>query len=153
MDKKEKEKCVAAMLLLNIAAWLLFLMMDAVAELLLDMDGILDGGFLTIPFVLTVLFIIFEKKLFDIVRFRAKYNLLLAMSFVLFAAVFGGIAWILCMEDIWLIPQGCRGFLGGLNGVEYLAFPFAYGIVSLILGFVFKLVSYILYRRKEHKSL
>ena len=140
MDKKEKEKCVAAMLLLNIVAWVLFLMMDAVAELLLNMDGILDYGFFTIPCVLTVLFITFEKKLFDTVRFRAKYNLLLTISFVLFAAVFGGMAWILGMEDIWLIPQANRGWFS-LNGIEYLIFPFTYGIVSLILGFVLKLVS------------
>lgn len=153
MDKKEKEKCVAAIFLLNIAAWLFFLMLDAIAELLLDMDGILDGGFFTIPCVLTVLYFIFEKKLFDTVRFRAKYNLLLAISFVLIAAVFGGIAWILCFEDIWLIPQGNRGIFGGLNGLEYLVFPFTYGIVSLILGFVLKLVSYILYRRKTHNDL
>ena len=96
MDKKEMEKCIAAMLLLNILSWILFLMLDAVAELLLDTDGILDGGFFTIPCVLTVLYFIFEKKLFYTVRFRAKYNLLLPISFVLFTAVFGGIAWILC---------------------------------------------------------
>lgn len=153
MDKKEKEKCVAAIFLLNIAAWLFFLMLDAIAELLLDMDGILDGGFFTIPCVLTVLYFILKKKLFDTVRFRAKYNLMLTVSFVLIAAVFGGIAWILCFEDIWLIPQGNRGIFGGLNGLEYLVFPFTYGIVSLILGFVLKLVSYILYRRKTHNDL
>lgn len=77
----------------------------------------------------------------------------MTVSFVLIAAVFGGIAWILCFEDIWLIPQGNRGIFGGLNGLEYLVFPFTYGIVSLILGFVLKLVSYILYRRKTHNDL
>lgn len=148
MDKKINKKCVAAMLLLNSAAWLLFLMMDAIAELLLNDDGILDYGLFSIPCLLTVLYILFEKRLFDVVRFRAKYNLLLTVSFVLTDAVLGGITWLLCLgANIWLIPQPNRGWFS-LNGIEYLIFPFTYGITSLILGFLMKLTAYIVHRRK-----
>ena len=144
MDKKEKERCVTAMLLLNIAAWLIFLIMDAAAELLLNEDGVLDYGFFTIPCVLTVLYLIVEKRLFTMVRFKAKYNLLLTVSFVLAATVLGGIVWFLCLTmNIWLIPQANRGWFISLNGIEYLIFPFTYGIISLILGFVIKLITYI----------
>ena len=106
MDKKEKERCVTAMLLLNIAAWLIFLIME--------------------------------------------YNLLLTVSFVLAATVLGGIVWFLCLTmNIWLIPQANRGWFISLNGIEYLIFPFTYGIISLILGFVIKLITYIVYRKKK----
>ena len=150
MDKKEKERCVTAMLLLNIAAWLIFLIMDAAAELLLNEDGVLDYGFFTIPCVLTVLYLIVEKRLFTMVRFKAKYNLLLTVSFVLAATVLGGIVWFLCLTmNIWLIPQANRGWFISLNGIEYLIFPFTYGIISLILGFVIKLITYIVYRKKK----
>lgn len=149
MDKKEKERCVTAMFLLNIAAWLIFLIMDAAAELLLNEDGVLDYGFFTIPCVLTVLYIIVEKRLFAMVRFKARYNLLLTVSFVLTAAVLGGIVWFMCLTmNIWPIPQANRGWIS-LNGIEYLIFPFTYGIISLILGFVIKLIAYIVYRRKK----
>ena len=150
MDKKEKERCVTAMLLLNIAAWLIFLIMDAAAELLLNEDGVLEYGFFTIPCVLTVLYLIVEKRLFTMVRFKAKYNLLLTVSFVLAATVLGGIVWFLCLTmNIWLIPQANRGWFISLNGIEYLIFPFTYGIISLILGFVIKLITYIVYRKKK----
>ena len=150
MDKKEKERCVTAMFLLNIAAWLIFLIMDAAAELLLNEDGVLDYGFFTIPCVLTVLYLIVEKRLFTMVRFKAKYNLLLTVSFVLAATVLGGIVWFLCLTmNIWLIPQANRGWFISLNGIEYLIFPFTYGIISLILGFVIKLITYIVYRKKK----
>ena len=150
MDKKEKERCVTAMLLLNIAAWLIFLIMDAAAELLLNEDRVLDYGFFTIPCVLTVLYLIVEKRLFTMVRFKAKYNLLLTVSFVLAATVLGGIVWFLCLTmNIWLIPQANRGWFISLNGIEYLIFPFTYGIISLILGFVIKLITYIVYRKKK----
>lgn len=150
MDKKEKERCVTAAFLLNIAAWLIFLIMDAAAELLLNEDGVLDYGFFTIPCVLTVLYLIVEKRLFTMVRFKAKYNLLLTVSFVLAATVLGGIVWFLCLTmNIWLIPQANRGWFISLNGIEYLLFPFTYGIISLILGFVIKLITYIVYRKKK----
>lgn len=150
MDKKEKERCVTAAFLLNIAAWLIFLIMDATAELLLNEDGVLDYGFFTIPCVLTVLYLIVEKRLFTMVRFKAKYNLLLTVSFVLAATVLGGIVWFLCLTmNIWLIPQANRGWFISLNGIEYLIFPFTYGIISLILGFVIKLITYIVYRKKK----
>lgn len=150
MDKKEKERCVTATFLLNIAAWLIFLIMDATAELLLNEDGVLDYGFFTIPCVLTVLYLIVEKRLFTMVRFKAKYNLLLTVSFVLAATVLGGIVWFLCLTmNIWLIPQANRGWFISLNGIEYLIFPFTYGIISLILGFVIKLITYIVYRKKK----
>lgn len=150
MDKKEKERCVTATFLLNIAAWLIFLIMDAAAELLLNEDGVLDYGFFTIPCVLTVLYLIVEKRLFTMVRFKAKYNLLLTVSFVLAATVLGGIVWFLCLTmNIWLIPQANRGWFISLNGIEYLIFPFTYGIISLILGFVIKLITYIVYRKKK----
>ena len=150
MDKKEKERCVTAMFLLNIAAWLIFLIMDAAAELLLNEDGVLDYGFFTIPCVLTVLYLIVEKRLFTMVRFKARYNLLLTVSFVLTAAVLGGIVWFMCLTmNIWPIPQANRGWFISLNGIEYLIFPFTYGIISLILGFVIKLITYIVYRKKK----
>lgn len=149
MNEDERKKCLIAMALLNIAAWVLFIMMDAVAELLLNADGIFDYGWFTIPCILTVLYMVFEKKLFGVVRFKAKYNLLMTGSFILMVVILGAIAWFLCLTlDIWLIPQPSRGWFD-LNGIEYLIFPFTYGIVSLILGFVLKLISYILYRRKN----
>lgn len=148
MTKKEKVKCVIAMFIWNIAAWSLFMLMDAVAEFWLDEDGVLDSGLLTIPIVLTVLYAVLEKKLFGTVRFEKKYNRLLVVSFILITAVFGVIVGLLCLEwDIWLVPQQSRPGFMRLNGAEYVVFPFTYGLVSLVLGFVIKLTAYILYRR------
>ena len=90
-----------------------------------------------------------EKRLFGTVRFNAKYNLCLSASFIVFDTLFGAIVWQETItNDIWLIPQGGGSFFN-FNGIEYGLFPFTYGIVSLILGLVIKLISYILYRRKQ----
>lgn len=148
MNGKIIEKCVAAILLLNVLAWLIFLMMDAIAELLLNESSFLDAGLLSIPCILTVFYIILEKKLFGTVRFNAKYNLCMSASFIIFDTLFGAIVWQAAENDIWLIPQGGGSFFN-LNGIEYAMFPFTYGIVFLILGFVIKLISYIVYRRKQ----
>lgn len=142
------KRCVTAMLLLNILAWLIFLMMDAIAELLLDELGLLDSGLLSIPCILTLFYMILEKKLFGTVRFNAKYNLCMSASFIIFVTLFGVIVWQAVTYDIWLIPQGGGSFFN-LNGIEYGLFPFTYGFVSLILGLVIKLISYILYRKKQ----
>ncbi|MBD5520274.1 MAG: hypothetical protein HDR03_03485 [Lachnospiraceae bacterium] len=147
------KKCVIAMFLLNVLAWIIFLMMDAIAEFLLNKSYFPDLGCFSIPCILTVLYMILERKLFATVRFNAKYNLCMAASFIMFASLFGAIVWLAVINDIWLIPQYERGPLFDLNGVEYLFFPIAFGIVSLILGFVIKLISYILYRRKQPYSL
>ncbi len=96
---------------------------------------------------------ILERKLFGTDRFNAKYNFCMAASFIIFTSLFGAVVWLAVINDIWLIPQYERGPLFDLNGLEYLFFPIAFGIVSLILGFVIKLISYILYRRKQSYSL
>ena len=147
------KKCVIAMFLLNVLAWLIFLMMDAIAEFLLNVPYFPDLGCFSIPCILTVLYMILERKLFGTVRFNAKYNLCMAASFIIFTSLFGAVVWLAVINDIYLITQYERGPLFDLNGVEYLFFPVAFGIVSLILGFVIKLISYILYRRKQSYSL
>lgn len=147
------KKCMIAMFLLNVLAWVIFLMMDAIAEFLLNIPYFPDLGCFSIPCILTVLYMILERKLFGTDRFNAKYNFCMAASFIIFASLFGAIVWLAVYNDIWLIPQYKRGLLLDLNGIEYPFFSVAFGIVSLILGFVIKLISYILYRRKQSYSL
>ncbi|MCM1160900.1 MAG: hypothetical protein NC412_06720 [Roseburia sp.] len=75
--KNEYKKCFYFILLLNIASWFLFIILDAVAEIIFGSDLILDGGLISIPCILTISYSIAEKKKFDSVRFKIKFNIFL----------------------------------------------------------------------------
>lgn len=140
--KNEYKKCFYFVLLLNIASWFLFIILDAVAEIIFGSDLILDGGLISIPCILTIVYCIVEKRKFDSVCFKMKYNIFLICIFVIITFLFGAFDFFLLSKGIILIPQYGKF----LDGVEYVIFPFSYSIISLLLGFVIKIVSYITYK-------
>ncbi|MBD5544624.1 MAG: hypothetical protein HDR01_10420 [Lachnospiraceae bacterium] len=142
MAKSEYKKCFYFIILLNIVSWILFILLDAIAEILLWEDMFLDGGLISIPCILTIVYVIMERKIFHEIRFKAKFNTLLVCLFVITVFLFGAFDFFLLSKGIIIIPQK-KGFL---NGIEYVFFPFCYGIISLLLGFIIKIIIYILYK-------
>ena len=142
--RDEYRKCFLFVLILNIASWVLFIILDAIAEIILKVDRLLDGGLISIPCILTIFYVIVESKIFDTVRFKIKFNIFLICIFLIIVFLFGILDFFFLFRNIYFVPQR----LNLLNGIEYVIFPFSYGIISLLLGLILKIIIYVLYKIK-----
>ena len=116
--------------------------MDAIAEIILKVDMLLDGELISIPCILIIFYVIFESKIFDTVRFKIKFNIFLICISVII--IFFLEHWIYLLNNIYFVSQR----LGLLDKIEYEFFLFLYGIISLLLGLIIKIIIYVLYINK-----
>lgn len=89
--KSEYRKCFCLVLVLNIVSWVLFILLDMVAEIILNADRFLDGGLISIPCILTIVYFIVERKMFREICFRARFNIFLICIFVSMVFLFGAL--------------------------------------------------------------
>ena len=81
---------------------------------------LLDGGLISIPYILTIFYVIVESKIFDTVRFKIKFNIFLICIFVIIVFLFGALDFFFLFKNIYFVPQR----LGLLDGIEYGIFLF-----------------------------
>lgn len=147
--KDEYKKCFYFVLVLNIMSWLLFILFDAIAEIIFGCDMLFDGGLISIPCFLTIFYFVVEKKIFYEIRFKLKFNIFLIFIFAITVFLFGILDFFLLSKNLILVPQ--KGLF--LDGIEYILFPFAYGIISLSFGFIIKITYFILNKIKLRRYI
>lgn len=85
------KKCFFYLFILNAISWVLFILFDAIAELIFQEDMFLDGGLISIPCFLTIYSIFFEVKNVRETRFTIKYNIFIVGIFVIMVFIFGSL--------------------------------------------------------------